>query len=251
LEVEDPARVDLAVPDEVDELGQEAAHRGRPSVNVRKAPEQVHPVQCDAVSDADEADVAAGARGVDGLHHRLLRADGLDHGVRAEPVREFVDGGHAGVAALLDDVGRTVLASQALARFVAAHGDDPLRAELLGSDSYLDWDRIARDVVATLRSAAGRNPYDRELTDLVGELSTRSDEFRVRWAAHNVRFHRTGTKRIHHPVVGDLELSYETMELSADAGLTVAIFTAEPGSASQQALDLLASWTATPAPAAT
>ena len=92
-----------------------------------------------------------------------------------------------------------------------------------------------------------RNPFDRELSDLVGELSTRSDEFRVRWAAHNVRFHRTGTKHIHHPVVGDLELNYETMDLSADDGLSLAIFTAEVDSASQQALDLLASWTATPA----
>jgi transcriptional regulator with XRE-family HTH domain len=114
------------------------------------------------------------------------------------------------------------------------------------TDFYPDWDRAASELVAHLRSEAGRHPYDRQLSDLVGELSTRSDAFRVRWAAHNVRFHRTGTKRIHHPVVGELELSYETMEFSADDGLTVAIFTAEPGSASQQALDLLASWTATP-----
>jgi transcriptional regulator with XRE-family HTH domain len=114
------------------------------------------------------------------------------------------------------------------------------------TDFYPEWERVASELVAHLRSEAGRNPYDRQLSDLVGELSTRSDEFRVRWAAHNVRFHRTGTKRIHHPVVGELDLSYETMELSADDGLSVAIFTAEPGSASQQALDLLASWTATP-----
>jgi transcriptional regulator with XRE-family HTH domain len=114
------------------------------------------------------------------------------------------------------------------------------------TDFYPDWDRVASELVAHLRSQAGRNPHDRQLSDLVGELSTRSDEFRVRWAAHNVRFHRTGTKRIHHPVVGHLDLSYETMELSADDGLSVAIFTAEPGSASQDALDLLASWTATP-----
>ncbi len=114
------------------------------------------------------------------------------------------------------------------------------------ADFYPEWERVASELVAHLRSEAGRNPYDRKLSDLVGELSTRSDEFRVRWAAHNVRFHRTGTKRIHHPVVGELDLSYETMELSADDGLSVAIFTAEPGSASQQALDLLASWTATP-----
>ena len=113
-------------------------------------------------------------------------------------------------------------------------------------DFYSDWEHVANDLVAHLRSEAGRNPYDRGLSDLVGELSTRSDEFRTRWAAHNVRFHRTGTKRLHHPVVGDLELAYETMELPADAGLNLTVYTAEAGSASQQALDLLASWTATP-----
>jgi transcriptional regulator with XRE-family HTH domain len=112
-------------------------------------------------------------------------------------------------------------------------------------DFYADWERVANDLVAHLRSEAGRNPYDRGLSDLVGELSTRSDEFRTRWAAHNVRFHRTGSKRLHHPVVGDLELSYETMELSADAGLNLTVYTAEAGSSAQQALDLLASWTAT------
>jgi transcriptional regulator with XRE-family HTH domain len=113
-------------------------------------------------------------------------------------------------------------------------------------DFYPEWDLVASELVAHLRSEAGANPYDRKLSDLVGELSTRSDEFRVRWAAHNVRFHRSGIKHIHHPVVGELDLSYETMELSADDGLTLAIFTADAGSTSQQALDLLASWTAMP-----
>jgi transcriptional regulator with XRE-family HTH domain len=115
------------------------------------------------------------------------------------------------------------------------------------ADFYPEWDHVASELVAHLRSEAGRNPYDRQLSDLIGELSTRSDDFRFHWAAHNVRFHRTGTKRIHHPLVGELDLRYETMELSADDGLAVAIFTAEPGSASQQGLDLLTSWTATPA----
>jgi MmyB-like transcription regulator ligand binding domain len=112
-------------------------------------------------------------------------------------------------------------------------------------DFYLDRERVATDLVAHLRSDAGRNPYDRGLSDLVGELSTRSDECRTRWAAHNVPFHQTATKRLHHPVVGDLTLSYETMDLSADAGLNLTVYTPEAGSASQQALDLLASWTAT------
>jgi len=118
-------------------------------------------------------------------------------------------------------------------------------------DFYPDWDRVATELVAHLRSEAGRNPYDKGLSDLVGELATRSDEFRVRWAAHNVRFHRTGTKRLHHPVVGDLDLTYETMALEADDGLTMSVYTAEPGSPSAQALDLLASWSATPEPADT
>ena len=82
----------------------------------------------------------------------------------------------------------------------------------------------------------------------MGELSTRSEPFRKWWAAHNVRYHQTGTKRLRHPVVGELELSYEVMELAADSCLRLAVFQAEPGSPSQQALDLLASRTATPQP---
>jgi transcriptional regulator with XRE-family HTH domain len=111
---------------------------------------------------------------------------------------------------------------------------------------FLDWEKAAKDLVAALRSMAGRNPYDRALSDLVGELSTRSDAFRTWWAAHNVRYHQTGTKRLHHPLVGELELAYEVMELAADTGLRLAIFTAEAGSRSEEALNLLASWTATP-----
>jgi transcriptional regulator with XRE-family HTH domain len=114
-------------------------------------------------------------------------------------------------------------------------------------DFYLDWDRIARDVVATLRSAAGRNPYDRELSDLVGELSTRSDEFRQHWAKHDVRFHISGVKRFHHSQVGDLELNYERLEVVFDAGLTIFAYTADPGTRSAEALGLLGSWAATTA----
>jgi transcriptional regulator with XRE-family HTH domain len=112
-------------------------------------------------------------------------------------------------------------------------------------DFYSDWDHVANEVVAILRSEAGRDPYDRGLTDLVGELSTQSETFRSKWAAHNVRFHDTGVKRLHHPVVGDLELTYESMELSADSGLAMFAYTAEPGSQSEEALNLLASWAAT------
>ena len=110
---------------------------------------------------------------------------------------------------------------------------------------FVDWERVADDAVAVLRGEAGRNPHDRDLSDLVGELSTQSDEFRVRWAKHDVRYHDTGTKRLHHPIVGELELTYEAMTFRADAGLTMFSYTAEPGSKSEESLSLLASWAAT------
>jgi len=107
---------------------------------------------------------------------------------------------------------------------------------------YIDWDNVAHDVVAALRGEAGRNPYDRALTDLIGLLSTRSDEFRMLWAGHDVRFHRSGTKRFHHPLVGDLTLAYEGLELPADIGLTLVAYSAEPGSTSESALGELQRW---------
>jgi transcriptional regulator with XRE-family HTH domain len=113
------------------------------------------------------------------------------------------------------------------------------------NDFYDDWDKSANDVVAILRGEAGRNPYDKGLSDLIGELSTRSDAFGVRWAAHNVRLHRSGMKRLHHAVVGTLDLSFEAMELAADQGLTIHVYSAEPGSPTADALSLLASWAAT------
>jgi transcriptional regulator with XRE-family HTH domain len=112
-------------------------------------------------------------------------------------------------------------------------------------DFFRDWDRTADDIIATLRTEAGKNPYDKVLTDLIGELSTRSEEFRTRWAVHDVRLHRSGMKRLHHPVVGDLDLSYEGFELASDPGLGLVIYTAEPGSTSEEALSLLASWATT------
>jgi len=112
-------------------------------------------------------------------------------------------------------------------------------------DLYPDWERGANDGVALLRAEAGRDPTDRHLTDLIGELSTRSEEFRARWAAHNVRLHQTGAKRFHHPVFGELTLTFEMMELAADPGLNLLTFTAEPGSKSDEALKLLGSWAAT------
>ncbi len=113
-----------------------------------------------------------------------------------------------------------------------------------GERFYPDWESAADICVAILRTEAGRNPHDRLLHDLVGELSTRSDDFRTRWGSHNVRHHGAGTKRFHHRVVGELVLAYEGLEMAAEPGLTLTIYTAEPGSPSDERLRLLGSWAA-------
>jgi transcriptional regulator with XRE-family HTH domain len=109
---------------------------------------------------------------------------------------------------------------------------------------FPDWDRAADDIVANMRTEAGRDLHDHDLWNLVGELSARSDEFRTRWAAHNVRHHHTGHKNFHHPVVGDLHLAFEAMALPADPGLYLVVYSPEPDSPTQEALKLLASWAA-------
>jgi transcriptional regulator with XRE-family HTH domain len=124
-----------------------------------------------------------------------------------------------------------------LARFIFL---DPTAREF-----YVGWERMAADIVAMLRIEAGRDPHDKALQDLIGELCTRSELFRTRWAAHNVRLHRIGVKCLRHPIVGDLTLDCDAMELPADTGLTVIAYSAEPGSPSADNLRLLASWAAT------
>ncbi|MFE9442119.1 helix-turn-helix transcriptional regulator [Streptomyces sp. NPDC006602] len=109
---------------------------------------------------------------------------------------------------------------------------------------FRDWNQVAGDTVAMLRAEVGRDLHDRRLTDLIGELSTRSEDFRHRWAAHNVRIHTTGVKLLHHPVVGDLDLPFETFPLGVDPRQVLVTYTAEPASPSQDALNLLASWAA-------
>jgi len=110
---------------------------------------------------------------------------------------------------------------------------------------YPDWEDSASTTVNLLRTEAGRDPYNPDLTELIGELSTRSQEFRTRWAQHDVRLHYTGTKRFHHPAVGELILAFEAMPLPADPGLTLTAYHAEPGTPTHDALRLLASWSAT------
>ncbi|WP_372660632.1 helix-turn-helix transcriptional regulator [Amycolatopsis kentuckyensis] len=109
---------------------------------------------------------------------------------------------------------------------------------------FVDYDRIVGDVAAKLRMEAGRNPHDEELIALVGELSTRSELFRQRWASQDVRLHRSGRKRLHHPVVGRLDLDVEAMELPAEPGLVLTVYTAPAGTATADGLALLASWAA-------
>ncbi|MEU5320101.1 helix-turn-helix transcriptional regulator [Streptomyces sp. NPDC021056] len=110
---------------------------------------------------------------------------------------------------------------------------------------YADWAVAAGMTVDVLRTEAGRSPHDKDLHDLVGELSTRSDAFRTRWGTHDVTHHGTGTKRFRHPVVGDLTLAWEALAMVAEPGLTLVVYTAEPGSPSEEGLGLLASWAAT------
>jgi transcriptional regulator with XRE-family HTH domain len=110
---------------------------------------------------------------------------------------------------------------------------------------YTDHEQVADDVAALLRTEAGRNPFDRRLTDLIGELSTLSADFRTRWARNDVRFHRTGVKRLRHPAVGPVELTFEALDFPSRPGLTMFVYTAPPGSAAADALALLASWAET------
>lgn len=107
---------------------------------------------------------------------------------------------------------------------------------------FRQWDKVADDTIAILRAEAGRHPYDRKVSDLIGELSTRSGQFRTRWAAHNVQIHNTGTKLVHHPVVGDLDLPFESFPLAADLSQSLVTYTSEPGSPTHDGIILLASY---------
>ena len=176
---------------------------------------------------------------------------------RVRPVVQRILDSLVGVPAFVRNERLDVLGANRLGEaFYAPLFDEPVRpvnaARFVflnprATEFFLDWDTIANDAVGILRAEAGRDPYDKRLSDLIGELSTRSDEFRVRWAAHDVKLHRTGVKRFHHPVVGELILDFESLDLPGDPGQKLLVYSAEPGSRSQEALDLLASWASTPA----
>jgi len=118
--------------------------------------------------------------------------------------------------------------SSNLARFIFLNAN--------ASHFYRDWNGIARDAVGSLRTAAGHQPGDASLSELVGDLSIRSDDFRSLWAAHNVRYYRSGVQKFHHPEAGDLDLEYDALEIAADPGLTLIAYTAQRDTTSHRAL---------------
>jgi transcriptional regulator with XRE-family HTH domain len=191
----------------------------------------------------------------------LARAAGPATRTRRQPAQ----GIHASVQRILDSMigipafvrnGRLdIVACNDLGRALYSEAfEDPARPVNLARFAFLnrrsetlypDWNGAADTSVAILHTEAGRNPFDKGLTELIGELSTRSEEFRKRWAQHNVRLHIGGVKTFRHPVVGDLEVHFDALELPAAPGLTMTTYSAEPGSPSEDGLRLLASWAAT------
>ena len=108
-------------------------------------------------------------------------------------------------------------------------------------DFFVEWDTLADDFAAAMRTESGSNPRDRALNSLIGDLAAGSTEFSTRWARHNVRFHRSARKTMRNQLVGEIELTGDALELPGE-GLTVIAYSAEPGSHAQDQLDFLASW---------
>jgi transcriptional regulator with XRE-family HTH domain len=193
------------------------------------------------------------ARAVNATPGRSGRRAAQEH---VRPVMQRILNSFVGVPSFIENARLDVLAWNPLGEaFYAPQFADPVRpvngARFVflnprAKEFLLDWGTIANDVVGILRSEAARDPYDKRLSDLIGELSTRSDDFRVRWAAQHVRLHRTGVKRFHHPIVGELTLDFERLDLPGDPGQKLLVYSAEPASPSRERLDLLASWTTTP-----
>ena len=211
----------------------------------------------DAVCNALQLDEAERAH----LRDLARAANAVGHPGRATApsrvrpsIRRIVDA-IAEMPALVSNGRLDILYANPLAEALyTLHFSDPIRppnsARFLFLDPrapsyFVEWEKTVHDVVAHLRSEAGRNPYDRSLSDLIGVLSTRSEEFRVQWARHDVRFHRSGIKQFRHPLVGDLTLVYEALQLPADPGLTLVTYSAEPGTPSEAALAELRQWAST------
>lgn len=204
------------------------------------------------LDDAERAHLLRLAREADGSNRLLRRPRPLQWALR--PSLQWVLDAITTAPAIVGNDRLDFLAANHLGR--AMYSDlllDPTppnfaRYTFLDSAArrfYPNWDLAADMTVANLRTAAGKDAHDKELHELVGELSTRSEEFRRRWGAHDVRTHGAGTKHFHHHVVGDLELAYESFDLRAEPGLTLTVYSAEPDSSTAHAIALLASWAAT------
>jgi transcriptional regulator with XRE-family HTH domain len=213
----------------------------------------------DALAQALQLDDVEGAHLLDLVHtanaaHRAGRRGAARDQLRPS-VQRLLDS-MAGVAAFVRNARLDILSANHLgyALYSPAFLDSARPVNLArfvfldrrSTEFYGDWDRIAYDAVGSLRAEAGRNPHDKALTGLVGELATRSHEFRVRWGGHDVRYYRSGTQPFHHPLAGDLTLDYDALEIPADPGQTIVAYSAPAGSAAQIGLDQLASWTTAP-----
>lgn len=158
-----------------------------------------------------------------------------------------------GAAAFAVNSRQDILAVNHLGRaFYAPLFDSPAPANMArftyldprAKEFFTDWNRTAQECVAALRTQLGHDPYNRDLSDLIGELSTRCEEFAAFWATHDVRMHRKAEKHFNHPLVGALTLQYERLAVTADPGLEIFTYMAEPGSPSEEALTFLASYAA-------
>jgi transcriptional regulator with XRE-family HTH domain len=212
----------------------------------------------DAVANALQLDEAERAH-----LHDLARASDRPRGGARQPGRvvrppvQWMLDAMTGTAAYVRNARSDLLAANALARALYA----PLFAmpgrpnvarfvflDPAAPDFFIEWDKVSGECAALLRTMAGEFPYDCGLTELVGELCTRSEPFRQLWAAHDVRLHRTGVKRFRHPIAGEMTLSYEGMDVATDPGLRLNAYFAEPGTESADRFALLASWAAAPSP---
>lgn len=177
------------------------------------------------------------------------RPNGKPHGAAVRPNLLRMLDALTGSPAFVLNGSADLIAANSLARALLAplyeRADPPNHARFVFLDGrarqfWIEWDRIADDTVALLHVQAARWPHDKALARLIGELTTRSDHFRVRWARHDVRAHTTGVKRLHHPVAGPMELTFEVLTPAADHDQALVVYGAEPGSASADGLRLLA-----------
>ncbi|MCO5968953.1 helix-turn-helix transcriptional regulator [Actinoallomurus soli] len=167
--------------------------------------------------------------------HRILETMG-DHPALVVGHRTDVLAANRMARALLTDFDALPYRERNMARFIFL--DDAARS------LYADWETVARSSVAALHLYAGRHPHDPRLAELVGELSVRDQDFRRWWAGHDVARRTHGSKRFHHPVVGDLTLNYDVLAATDDPDQLLGVYTAEPGSPSEESLRLLSAWTA-------